>query len=458
MEHQKKVNLIITDLDDTIWDWFSMWYNSFEPYIKRISTEFNIDLSVLKSDFKSIHTRYGSTEFSFVYQDLTCLSQEQKNKFEIHENEHKSIIHQYNSLKKNNLRLYPGTRETLIKLKKAGVMLVGFTESNAFFTKYRIKHLELDGLIDYIYAPIDTGVPKSVYKHYPEDYWEPEITEFRYLSKEVKKPAPEILEIIIKDLKAKKDNSIYIGDKPDKDISMANDAEIDSVFAKYGSNIDDNKYQLLRDVTHWNNEDVEKEKIYKLKNNEAPLSKYILNSSFEELYNNFNFFNFERKIDTNYKDSVIKTWEKTIDVQQHFNDIELKIRNFALTAYTFLIGGVGYLEKEELSFCIGNFIIPYASILTLFGIVIILAFFFMDKYWYHRLLQGAVKHAILIETKWSRHIPEIRLTSNIRDESPIKVFRKKEIHSKHKIPIFYCSLIITLFLLAIMILCIRNIG
>lgn len=35
-------------------------------------------------------------------------------------------------------------------------------------------------------------------------------TEFRYLAKNTRKPAPEILEIIIRDFKASKENAIYI--------------------------------------------------------------------------------------------------------------------------------------------------------------------------------------------------------------------------------------------------------
>lgn len=245
MTDKKKVNFIVTDLDDTIWDWLKMWHGSFEPFLKRIVEQFGVDENLLKSEFKKIHQKYNSSEASFIHQELTCLSQVQKNEFDISTPTSKSILHEYYSLKKRNLSLYTGVRDTLKKLKEKGTVIVGFTESNAFFTKYRIKHLELDGLIDYIYAPIDTGVPKSVYRHYSEEFWEPEITEIRYLSKEVRKPAPEILEIILRDFKAKKENTIYIGDKLDKDVFMANEAEIDSVYAKYGHLIDTVKYPLL---------------------------------------------------------------------------------------------------------------------------------------------------------------------------------------------------------------------
>lgn len=213
MTQKRKINFVVTDLDDTIWDWLKMWYNSFAPYLNRISTEFDIDINTLKKDFKKIHEKYGSSEFSFIYQDLECLSAYQKEQFHRESNNKKSIIHEYNSLKKNNLFLYKDVLDTLEKIKANGAMIIGFTESNSFFTKYRIKHLNLDGIFDYIYAPIDMGVPEKVYKYYPEEFWETKITEMRYLAKDMVKPAPDILEIILRDFKAEKDVSIYIGDK-----------------------------------------------------------------------------------------------------------------------------------------------------------------------------------------------------------------------------------------------------
>jgi len=456
MNSKKKVNFIVTDLDDTIWDWLKMWHNSFEPYINRISTQFNVDKELLKADFKKIHQKYGSSESSYVYQELSCLTQEQKDEFANPNASGKGILHEYYSLKKHNLTLYEGVKSTLKEIKEKGTIIIGFTESNAFYTKYRIKHLELDGLIDFIYAPIDIDVPKSVYKHYSEDYWEPQITEIRYLAKEVIKPAPAILEIILRDFKASKDNTIYIGDKLDKDIFMANEAEIDSVYAKYGHAIDTSNYQLLREVTHWTDIEVEREKLYKIQHAHNSIAKYTLENSFKELLNFFEFFEFNTKTDPKNISSIITIWEKTIDVQQHFNDIELRIRNFALTIFTFTIGGIGYLEKEKLAATFTSFNIPYSSLLSIIGVIILSAFFYMDKYWYHKLLLGSVKHGIMIERQYSKFIPEIKLTHSIGNASPHKFLWRWTIHSDQKYYVFYGLLAGTLLILGIIILLVWN--
>ena len=135
MTNKKKVNIVVTDLDDTVWDWLKMWHNSFAPYLIRISTEFNIDLQFLKKDFKDLHQKYKTTESSFIYRELNSLSQEQKDKFDSPFDDKRSILHEYYSNKKNNLSLFQGVYDTLKFLKNNGVLVIGFTESNAFFTK-----------------------------------------------------------------------------------------------------------------------------------------------------------------------------------------------------------------------------------------------------------------------------------------------------------------------------------
>jgi len=42
-----------------------------------------------------------------------------------------------------------------LELKEKGIKIAAFTESYVFFTKYRLKHLGLDGFIDCIYSPKD---------------------------------------------------------------------------------------------------------------------------------------------------------------------------------------------------------------------------------------------------------------------------------------------------------------
>ncbi|TDX11304.1 HAD family hydrolase [Flavobacterium sp. S87F.05.LMB.W.Kidney.N] len=421
--NDKIIKCVVTDLDDTIWDWLNMWYGSFYPYFKEIKTRYEIDDTILKADFKKLHQKYNTTEVSFAYDELTSLSSANKLDIIAKPKKGKSIYHNYNSNKKSKLKLYDGVLETLVELKSKGVLIIGFTESNAFFTKYRIKHLGLDGIFDCIYSPLDTGIPQNTHRVYDDEFWEPKLTEIRYLSKSTKKPDSEILGIILRDFKVKNENAIYIGDKIDRDIRMAIDTGVTSVYAKYGSEIDNKKYQLLKEVTHWTSEDVAREIEFQNKHkNDEITPDYTLNYSFNEILSHFSFSSYQDKLNIDLLPTVVSIWSDTVKVQQHFNDIGLRIRNLSLTAFTFIIATLGYIIKENLIFNVGNYEIKAVSLIALIGALIIWCFLFMDKNWYHKYLVGASIQASCIENKWNKLLPELNLSTSISKQSTYQYY------------------------------------
>lgn len=48
----------------------------------------------------------------------------------------------------------------------------------------------------------------------------------------------------------------------------------------------------------------------------------------------------------------IELWKQTVAVQQHFNDIEWRIRQLALTALTFALGAAAVAARERTSLVI----------------------------------------------------------------------------------------------------------
>lgn len=455
--NSKSINFVVTDLDDTIWDWLTMWHQSFEPYITRINTDLGIPLDDLKKDFKQLHRRYGTTESSFIIDDLVGLTDEQKALFSKSSLGKKSILHEYNSNKKNNLKLYPRVLETLKAIKAQGAIIVGFTESHAFYTKYRLKHLGLDGIFDYIYSPVDLPLPPSFQKVYEKDFWEPKLTKFRYLAREVKKPNAEILEIILKDFGASKEHSIYIGDKLDRDVFMAQSANITSVWAKYGNMTGHINYQLLVDVTHWTDEDVAREQTFKANYHNSQLPDIVLENGLFEILQQVKFFRFDHFPRTGMElSSVIDIWKKVVDVQQHFNDLELRIRNYALTLITALVAGIALLEKDKIDLDVYGYNVHASALLGVVGLLVLFAFYYMDKFWYHKLLKGAVKQGLYIENLYRNELPELGLTNAIGASSPHHLpwpMAKTKIHSDDKYWIFYSPLFLGLFIITVCLFC-----
>ena len=57
----------------------------------------------------------------------------------------------------------------------------------------------------------------------------------------------------------------YLGDSLVRDIAMAKQAGVTAIWARYGTEYDPKHWQYLVKVTHWTDEDVQREKILKSK-------------------------------------------------------------------------------------------------------------------------------------------------------------------------------------------------
>lgn len=134
---------------------------------------------------------------------------------------------------------------------------------------------------------------------------------------------------------------------------------------------------------------------------------------------------------------------------EHFNDIELRIRNFAITLLTAVLGGAAVAFREGTRVHVFTIRVSLASLVLMIGLVAWMAFYFVDQIWYHRLLIGAVRHGEAVEKMLGREIPGIGLTRAISAASPYKVWRFT-LHSKHKIQVFYYGIGGFLILLAVL--------
>jgi hypothetical protein len=83
----------------------------------------------------------------------------------------------------------------------------------------------------------------------------------------------------------------------------------------------------------------------------------------------------------------LKEWQIIIETQMHFNDLILRFRSVILTTYVTLIGAVTAISKLG--------VISEKSVFPLFLLVFSLwvTSFFIDFFYYHRLLIGSVRQA-----------------------------------------------------------------
>ena len=283
--------ILITDLDNTLYDWFEFWYHSFEALLDQLVEDSGIAQEVLVREIKQVHERHQTSEYAFLIQELPSLQK-------LHPAEHiaqiyDNAIHEYRRARKKHLRLYPGVMETLETLKANGVLLVGYTESMGFYSASRIRSLGLDGVLDYLYSPADHSLPLGLSREqirmYTPDHYGLERTEHRYTPPGEVKPNPVLLLDILGEVGGSVESSIYVGDSLVKDVLMAQEAGITDVYAKYGTAHTREEYELLRAVTHWTAEQVEREKAA---SSRMIQPSFTLERCFEEVLDLFEFYSF----------------------------------------------------------------------------------------------------------------------------------------------------------------------
>jgi hypothetical protein len=159
------------------------------------------------------------------------------------------------------------------------------------------------------------------------------------------------------------------------------------------------------------------------------------------------------------RDCYIEMWKQTIEVQKHFNDIELRIRGLALTVLTFVLGGASLAVRNGTTVSLNGFRLQQGTLILALGILLWLTFYFVDQIWYHRLLIGAVVHGEKLEDELRKVLPVTGLTHQISKSSPYllkisiakRTLWKYELHSKQKLSFFYWFIAGLLALLAIII-------
>jgi hypothetical protein len=168
--------------------------------------------------------------------------------------------------------------------------------------------------------------------------------------------------------------------------------------------------------------------------------------------------NESKKIDHERLKIALDAWKHSVTVQMHFNDIEMKVRNLYFTILAASLGLIGVVQGKRIRIPFPELSISLTMFVLVAAIFITLLFYFIDRHWYHRLLQGSVAHCIAIEELYGDQLPEIRMGKEISKQSPVELNRKfwkilfffvrdprfrkgSKLHSDQKIQVLYLSVV-----------------
>jgi FMN phosphatase YigB (HAD superfamily) len=253
-----KYGAIITDLDNTIYDWVSFFSAASDIMIHETAKILNKDVSQIQKELKAVNKRYGSTETPFALLEIKSIQEKYHNasredlyaKFD-------AAFYAFNKVRKEKLALYVGVLETLQQAYRKGIKIIGFTEAPLSNAVFRLHKLNIAPVFSRLYSSESIGLGHPIKMDFPEykipaDFAVP-------LPKSDVKPNPKTLLDICEKENIDVSSAIYVGDSIAKDIYMANEAGIVSAWAKYGSHHPSHEWDKIVVISHWSEEDIKKE-------------------------------------------------------------------------------------------------------------------------------------------------------------------------------------------------------
>jgi FMN phosphatase YigB (HAD superfamily) len=283
---QKKIGLLICDLDNTLYDWVTIFSKAFYAMVDAAVPILETEKEQLLDDLQEIHRHYHNTEHPFALLETNVVARKFPglNSAELYE-QLSPAFHAFNSVRKRLLKLYPGVRETLSVAQESGCLIVGHTEATLVNATFRLDKLGLTSMLDRLYAVEHPDTEHPTKSPAPITA----VTDVRILGLHERKPDTRVMLEICETSGISPAETLYIGDSIARDIGMANAAGAHSAWAKYGTKYDVTAWESLVRVTHWSPEDVERAK-YAAALYRSARPEVTLEESMEELLNHYEFY------------------------------------------------------------------------------------------------------------------------------------------------------------------------
>jgi phosphoglycolate phosphatase len=252
------MKLVITDLDNTLYDWVTYFAKSFTAMVDKLVDLLEIDRDIILDQFANVHRAYNNSEQPFAILELPVVQKRfaGQNSITILESL-EPALYAFNEARDKNLRLYPGVISTLQSIRKLGVPIVGHTESVAVNAYYRLRKLRIWKYLDRLYA-LEGKLPPHPISGKEKEHAPPK----QYVEKlpgSKRKPNPELLLDICARQGVNPEDALYVGDSLTRDVSMAKQAGVLAVWAQYGTEYNRDLWLVLVRITHWSDEDVARE-------------------------------------------------------------------------------------------------------------------------------------------------------------------------------------------------------
>src|SRR3712207_5910771 len=70
-----QISLVITDIDNTLFDWVDVWHKSFSAMLDETIKVTGLSRNNLMDEIKAVHQRHGTSEYAFLLGELPSVRQ-----------------------------------------------------------------------------------------------------------------------------------------------------------------------------------------------------------------------------------------------------------------------------------------------------------------------------------------------------------------------------------------------
>ncbi len=241
MSRKPKITTLITDADNTLYNWVEYIVPCLETMVSHLHRETGIDPDRIAESIKEVFEKYRTNEYPFVLQEAEVFSELRRDFPGFQERLIKPTRALFNRTRKENLRLYPGVAETLWSLINRGVRIIVLSDAPAFSAEQRLEHLGISPFIWALYAlktyplPETAGLEKSIINRIKTGFYRSRIGKVVELPLEYEKPNPAGLRRLLQEEGVSPREAVLVGDNLKKDIRIARELGLIDIWARYGT-------------------------------------------------------------------------------------------------------------------------------------------------------------------------------------------------------------------------------
>ena len=239
------ISVVITDLDNTLYDWLTPWAAYYNAILDTISPLIGVHRKDLAAEIQRVHAKYATSEIPNIANHTPSIRHALEAGFP--QKDIETCVCTAESLRRQQQKLYPGVWKFLNMMRDSRILVVGLTDSREWGTRQRIRALGLDGVLPCVYSQPDTveGSRPSA------EVFPLRTTTHNAVDPTIgSKPNPALLHNILRDLGVTPEQCLYIGDNLGRDIVMANTVGVFSAWAKYGDMKTNPFLPTLKELSH----------------------------------------------------------------------------------------------------------------------------------------------------------------------------------------------------------------